>query len=104
MHELKGRKKIFHTWSQLIRTTRGNKKRKIASKTVNTTDNVCAEVVLDITSAVKLFPVLNATMELSHTRTVDEVFQYFDVKETVGLSDAQVLKARQTYGLNGKRY
>jgi len=41
-------------------------------------------------------------MELSHTRDVDEVFQYFDVKENIGLSEAQVVKARQTYGLNGK--
>ena len=80
----------------------GHKKRKIASKTVNTTDNVCAEVVLDVTSAVKLVPVFSATMELSHMRSVDEVFQYFDVKENSGLSEAQVGKARQTYGLNGE--
>lgn len=80
----------------------GHKKRKIASKTVNTINNVCAEVVLDVTSAVKLVPVFSATMELSHTRTVDDVFQYFDVKENTGLNEAQVVKARQTYGLNGE--
>lgn len=80
----------------------GNKKRKIASKTVNITDTVCAEVVLDVASAVKLVPLFNRNMELSHTRTADEAFQYFDVKENIGLSEAQVLKARETYGLNGK--
>lgn len=69
---------------------------------MNTTDTVFAEVVLDVASSVKLVPVFNATMELSHTRTAEEVFQYFDVKENIGLSDAQVLKARETYGLNGK--
>ena len=80
----------------------GHKKRKIASKAVNTINNVCAEVVLDVTSAAKLVPVFSATMDLSHTRTVDDVFQYFDVKENSGLSEAQVVKARQTYGLNGE--
>ena len=69
---------------------------------MNTSDKDCAEVVLDVTSVVKLVPVISATMELSHTRTTDEVFQYFDVKEDVGLTDSQVLKARQTYGLNGE--
>lgn len=69
---------------------------------MNTTDTVFAEVVLDVTSAVKLVPVFNATMELSHTRSAEEVFQYFDVKENIGLSEAQVVKARETYGLNGK--
>lgn len=69
---------------------------------MNTTDTVCAEVVLDVSSAVKLAPVFSATMELSHTRTVDEVFQYFDVQENIGLSEAQVDKARQVYGLNGE--
>lgn len=92
---------LFHTWSPFIRTTRGNKKRKIASKTVNTTDTVCAEVVLDVTGAVNSIIAFNAAMELSHTRAVNEVFQYFDVKENIGLSETQVLQARQTYGLNG---
>ena len=69
---------------------------------MNTSDKDCAEVVLNVTSVVKLVPVISATMELSHTRTTDEVFQYFDVNEDVGLTDSQVLKARQTYGLNGE--
>lgn len=80
----------------------GHKKRKIASKAVNTIDNVCTEVVLDVTSAVKLVPPFSAIMDLSHTRTVDDVFEYFDVKENAGLSETQVTKARQTYGLNGE--
>lgn len=71
---------------------------------MNTTDTVCAEVVLDVNGAIKLFPVFNAAaMELPHTRTVDEVFQYFDVKENTGLTQDQVIKARQLYGPNGER-
>ena len=69
---------------------------------MNIIDNVCAEIVLDVTSPVKLVPVFSADMELSHTRTVEEVFQHFDVKENIGLSEAQVVKAREKYGLNGK--
>jgi len=69
---------------------------------VNNTLNARAEVVLDVTGALKLDPVIPAVMELSHTRAVDEIFDYFEVKETVGLNESQVATARQTYGLNGE--
>ena len=41
-------------------------------------------------------------MELSHTRAVDEIFDYFEVKDSVGLNESQITTARQTYGLNGE--
>ena len=69
---------------------------------MNNTLNDCAEVVLDVTGALKLVPVIPAVMELSHTRAVDEIFDYFEVKENAGLNESQITTARKTYGLNGE--
>ena len=69
---------------------------------MNNALNTCAEVVLDVTGALKLVSVIPSVMELSHTRAVDEIFDYFEVKENVGLNESQINTARQTYGLNGE--
>ena len=41
-------------------------------------------------------------MEQSWTKNIAETFQYFDVKESVGLSTGQVKDAQDKYGPNGK--
>ena len=40
-------------------------------------------------------------MEFAHAKSVDEVLEYFSVKETDGLSADEVEKQRQKFGLNG---
>ncbi|KAK3606471.1 hypothetical protein CHS0354_041418 [Potamilus streckersoni] len=39
-------------------------------------------------------------MESAHTKSVEEVLEYFNVDENVGLTDDQVKKAREKYGPN----
>ena len=41
-------------------------------------------------------------MELAHTKSVAETLQYFNVKESQGLSQAQVKAAQEKYGPNGQ--
>lgn len=40
-------------------------------------------------------------MEFAYAKSVDEVLEYFSVKETDGLSADEVEKQRQKFGLNG---
>lgn len=40
-------------------------------------------------------------MEIAHSRTVDEVLDYFQVSPTEGLSNDKIDKAREEFGLNG---
>ncbi|KAL3856793.1 hypothetical protein ACJMK2_011510 [Sinanodonta woodiana] len=39
-------------------------------------------------------------MELAHAKSVEEILEYFNVDENVGLTDDQVRKAREKYGPN----
>jgi hypothetical protein len=41
-------------------------------------------------------------MELSYTKTADEVLDFFRVREEVGLSGEEVVKLRKKYGHNGE--
>ena len=41
-------------------------------------------------------------MELPHTKSVEEVLDYFSVKETEGLSPDEVEQQRQKFGPNGE--
>ena len=40
-------------------------------------------------------------MELPHTKTVEEVYEFFKVREEEGLSGERVTKLREQYGPNG---
>lgn len=40
-------------------------------------------------------------MELPHTKTVEEVYEFFKVSEEEGLSVERVTKLRERYGPNG---
>lgn len=42
------------------------------------------------------------TMDNAHTKTVEEVFSFFNVNESTGLSLEEVKKQRERYGANGK--
>lgn len=42
------------------------------------------------------------TMDNAHTKTVEEVYSFFNVNESTGLSLDQVKKQRERYGPNGK--
>ena len=42
-------------------------------------------------------------MDNSHAGSVEDVLRYFGSDETVGLSDAQVIRNQQQYGPNGNR-
>lgn len=42
------------------------------------------------------------TMDNAHTKTVEEVYSFFNVNESTGLSLEQVKKQRERYGPNGK--
>lgn len=42
-------------------------------------------------------------MDNAHTKTVEEVYSFFNVNESTGLSLEQVKKQRERYGPNGKR-
>lgn len=41
-------------------------------------------------------------MDNTHTKTVEEVYSFFNVNESTGLSLEQVRKQRERYGPNGK--
>lgn len=41
-------------------------------------------------------------MDNAHTKTVEEVYSFFNVNESTGLSLEQVKKQRERYGANGK--
>lgn len=41
-------------------------------------------------------------MENAHTKTVEEVYSYFNVNESTGLRLDQVKKQKEIYGPNGK--
>lgn len=41
-------------------------------------------------------------MDNAHTKTVEEVYSYFNVNESTGLSLEEVKKQRERYGPNGK--
>lgn len=41
-------------------------------------------------------------MDNAHTKTVEEVFSFFNVNESTGLSLEDVKKQRERYGANGK--
>ena len=41
-------------------------------------------------------------MDDSHTKSVEEVINYFKTDETTGLSDDQVKRAQEKYGPNGE--
>lgn len=41
-------------------------------------------------------------MENAHTKTVEELYSFFNVNESTGLSLEQVKKQRERYGPNGK--
>lgn len=41
-------------------------------------------------------------MDNAHTKTVEEVYSFFNVNESTGLSLEQVKKQRERYGPNGK--
>lgn len=41
-------------------------------------------------------------MEASHTKSVEEVLDYFNVAETSGLSEDQVKSGLEKYGPNGE--
>lgn len=41
-------------------------------------------------------------MENAHTKTVEEVYSYFNVNESTGLRLDQVKKQKEKYGPNGK--
>lgn len=43
-----------------------------------------------------------STMDNAHTKTVEEVYSFFNVNESTGLSLEQVKKQRERYGPNGK--
>ena len=43
-------------------------------------------------------------MENSHIKTTDEVLNYFNVDEEVGLSDEQVKRQVERFGYNGIDY
>lgn len=43
-------------------------------------------------------------MDLAHTRSTDEVLDHFQVSASEGLSNDQVEKSREKYGLNGMTY
>lgn len=42
------------------------------------------------------------TMDNAHTKTVEEVYSFFNVNESTGLSLEEVKKQRERYGPNGK--
>lgn len=42
------------------------------------------------------------TMDNAHTKTVEEVYSFFNVNESTGLSLEAVKKQRERYGPNGK--
>lgn len=42
------------------------------------------------------------TMDNAHTKTVEEVYSFFNVNESTGLSLEQIKKQRERYGPNGK--
>lgn len=44
-----------------------------------------------------------AKMELSYSKTAEEVLDFFRVREEVGLSGEEVAKLRKKYGHNGER-
>lgn len=41
-------------------------------------------------------------MDNGHTKTVEEVYSFFNVNESTGLSSEEVKKQRERYGPNGK--
>lgn len=41
-------------------------------------------------------------MDNAHTKTVEEVYSFFNVNESTGLSLEEVKKQRERYGPNGK--
>ena len=41
-------------------------------------------------------------MDLAWTKTKEEILKHFDVDEEKGYSDAQVKRAQEKYGPNGK--
>ncbi len=41
-------------------------------------------------------------MDNAHTKTVEEVYSFFNVNESTGLSLEQVKKQRERYGPNGE--
>lgn len=43
-------------------------------------------------------------MEYAHTKSVEEVCDYFNVEETSGLTDEQIKKGLEKYGPNGKLF
>ena len=40
-------------------------------------------------------------MDLPHTKSIEEVLEYYKVTETEGLSEERVKEQRQKYGYNG---
>lgn len=42
-------------------------------------------------------------MDNAHTKTVEEVYNFFSVNESTGLGSEQVKKQRERYGPNGKQ-
>ena len=43
-----------------------------------------------------------AKVDLSHTRTVEEILEEYKVSEDEGLTEDRVLEQRNKYGYNGK--
>lgn len=46
--------------------------------------------------------VVSSTMDNAHTKTVEEVYSFFNVNESTGLGLEQTKKQREKYGPNGK--
>ena len=66
---------------------------------------VCIELAASCTKEPRpraLRSTVGAVMELSHTKTADEVLEFFRVREEVGLSGEEVEKQRKKYGHNGE--
>ena len=43
-------------------------------------------------------------MEDAYSKTADEVLKYFNVSEKLGLTQEEVKRSRQKYGLNGQLF
>ena len=66
-------------------------------------DQVCERLVTGVllTEPVRGREKLTPAMDLPHTKTVEEVFEHFEVTEEAGLNPQRVTQLREQYGLNG---